>query len=67
MDCCSRLGQVPVRNQVVLVLPETTQPISPSPSPPPVATKFPDLPANVSYNTQGALDKPPLDVSNVMD
>ncbi|KAJ9066522.1 hypothetical protein DSO57_1008713 [Entomophthora muscae] len=32
-----------------------------------VATKFPALPANISYNTQGALDKLPLDVSNVMD
>ncbi|KAJ9054132.1 hypothetical protein DSO57_1017790 [Entomophthora muscae] len=32
-----------------------------------VATEFPDLPANVSYNTQGALKEPPLDVSNVMD
>ncbi|KAJ9068811.1 hypothetical protein DSO57_1024903 [Entomophthora muscae] len=33
---------------------------------PSVATKFPDLPANVSYNTQGALNEPPLDVSNIM-
>ncbi|KAJ9063185.1 hypothetical protein DSO57_1002485 [Entomophthora muscae] len=32
-----------------------------------VATKFPALPANVSQNTQGALDVQPLDVSNVMD
>ncbi|KAJ9068114.1 hypothetical protein DSO57_1031937 [Entomophthora muscae] len=32
-----------------------------------VATKFPALPANVSYNTQMALNEPPLDVSNVMD
>ncbi|KAJ9087799.1 hypothetical protein DSO57_1029499 [Entomophthora muscae] len=32
-----------------------------------VATKFSDSPANVSYNTQGALNEPPLDVSNVMD
>ncbi|KAJ9064421.1 hypothetical protein DSO57_1030823 [Entomophthora muscae] len=29
--------------------------------------KFPDLPANVSYNTQGALNESPLDVSNSMD
>ncbi|KAJ9085858.1 hypothetical protein DSO57_1009965 [Entomophthora muscae] len=29
-----------------------------------VSTKFPDLPANVSYGTQGALDKSPLDISN---
>ncbi|KAJ9064314.1 hypothetical protein DSO57_1031966 [Entomophthora muscae] len=26
-----------------------------------------DLPANISYNTQGALDGPPLDVSNNMN
>ncbi|KAJ9069627.1 hypothetical protein DSO57_1016629 [Entomophthora muscae] len=32
-----------------------------------VATEFPDLPANVSYNTQGALNEPPLDISNNMD
>ncbi|KAJ9058127.1 hypothetical protein DSO57_1015548 [Entomophthora muscae] len=32
-----------------------------------VATKFPDLPANISYNTLGALNELPLDVSNVMD
>ncbi|KAJ9050804.1 hypothetical protein DSO57_1010804 [Entomophthora muscae] len=32
-----------------------------------VATKFPDLPANISYNTQGALGELPLDVSNNMD
>ncbi|KAJ9050476.1 hypothetical protein DSO57_1014134 [Entomophthora muscae] len=32
-----------------------------------VATKFPDSPANVSYNTQGALDESPLDVSNGMN
>ncbi|KAJ9076671.1 hypothetical protein DSO57_1023872 [Entomophthora muscae] len=32
-----------------------------------VATEFPDLSANVSYDTQGALDEPPLDVSNIMD
>ncbi|KAJ9074739.1 hypothetical protein DSO57_1003393 [Entomophthora muscae] len=31
-----------------------------------VATKFPALPANVSYNTQGVLDKSPLDMSNIM-
>ncbi|KAJ9081058.1 hypothetical protein DSO57_1018528 [Entomophthora muscae] len=31
-----------------------------------VETKFPDLPANVSYNTQGALNESPLDVSNNM-
>ncbi|KAJ9050527.1 hypothetical protein DSO57_1013764 [Entomophthora muscae] len=29
-----------------------------------VATKFPNLPANVSFNTQGALYELPLDVSN---
>ncbi|KAJ9057317.1 hypothetical protein DSO57_1023847 [Entomophthora muscae] len=29
-----------------------------------VATKFSSLPTNVSYYTQGALDEPPLDVSN---
>ncbi|KAJ9062059.1 hypothetical protein DSO57_1014683 [Entomophthora muscae] len=29
-----------------------------------VATKSPDLPANISYNTQGALNELPLDVSN---
>ncbi|KAJ9086197.1 hypothetical protein DSO57_1006708 [Entomophthora muscae] len=28
-----------------------------------VATKFPSLPANVSYDTQGALNESPLDVS----
>ncbi|KAJ9087237.1 hypothetical protein DSO57_1035052 [Entomophthora muscae] len=28
---------------------------------------IPGLPANISHNTQGALDEPPLDVSNVMD
>ncbi|KAJ9063948.1 hypothetical protein DSO57_1035550 [Entomophthora muscae] len=32
-----------------------------------VATKLPDFPANISYNTQGALDESPLDVSNDMD
>ncbi|KAJ9059678.1 hypothetical protein DSO57_1038926 [Entomophthora muscae] len=32
-----------------------------------VATKFPAFPANVSYNTQGALNEPPLDVSNIMN
>ncbi|KAJ9072854.1 hypothetical protein DSO57_1022799 [Entomophthora muscae] len=32
-----------------------------------VATEFPESPANVSYNTQGALDELPLDISNVMD
>ncbi|KAJ9068715.1 hypothetical protein DSO57_1025865 [Entomophthora muscae] len=32
-----------------------------------VATKIPSLPANVSHNTQGALDKPPHDISNCMD
>ncbi|KAJ9089680.1 hypothetical protein DSO57_1010383 [Entomophthora muscae] len=32
-----------------------------------VATKFPDSPANISYDTQGVLNEPPLDVSNVMD
>ncbi|KAJ9083732.1 hypothetical protein DSO57_1031752 [Entomophthora muscae] len=32
-----------------------------------VATKFPALPANVSYNTQGALNEPPLGVSNIMN
>ncbi|KAJ9052033.1 hypothetical protein DSO57_1038259 [Entomophthora muscae] len=32
-----------------------------------VAIKFPNLPANVSYNTQGALSEPPLDVYNNMD
>ncbi|KAJ9074629.1 hypothetical protein DSO57_1004431 [Entomophthora muscae] len=32
-----------------------------------VTTEFPDLPANVSYNTQGTLNKLPLDVSNNMD
>ncbi|KAJ9078558.1 hypothetical protein DSO57_1005696 [Entomophthora muscae] len=32
-----------------------------------VATEFPDLTANVSYNTQGALDELPLDVSNNMN
>ncbi|KAJ9058568.1 hypothetical protein DSO57_1011023 [Entomophthora muscae] len=33
---------------------------------PTIATKFPDLPANISYNTQGALDESPLDMSNNM-
>ncbi|KAJ9076272.1 hypothetical protein DSO57_1027847 [Entomophthora muscae] len=33
----------------------------------PVATESPASPANVYYNTQGALNKLPLDVSNVMD
>ncbi|KAJ9060958.1 hypothetical protein DSO57_1025504 [Entomophthora muscae] len=33
----------------------------------PVATAFPDLPANVSYDTQGAFDESPLDVSNNMN
>ncbi|KAJ9062983.1 hypothetical protein DSO57_1004926 [Entomophthora muscae] len=28
---------------------------------------FSDLPANLSYNTQGALNEPPLNVSNDMD
>ncbi|KAJ9057272.1 hypothetical protein DSO57_1024263 [Entomophthora muscae] len=32
-----------------------------------VATEFPDLPANLSYNTQGALNESPLDVSNDMN
>ncbi|KAJ9054547.1 hypothetical protein DSO57_1013213 [Entomophthora muscae] len=32
-----------------------------------VATEFPDLPANVSYNTQEALDESSLDVSNNMN
>ncbi|KAJ9054505.1 hypothetical protein DSO57_1013804 [Entomophthora muscae] len=32
-----------------------------------VATKFPDSPANVSYNTQGALNELSLDVSNNMN
>ncbi|KAJ9056212.1 hypothetical protein DSO57_1035477 [Entomophthora muscae] len=32
-----------------------------------VATEFPDLPANVSYDTQGALNESPLGVSNDMD
>ncbi|KAJ9058241.1 hypothetical protein DSO57_1014281 [Entomophthora muscae] len=32
-----------------------------------VATKFPDLPTNVSPNTQGALDELSLDVSNDMN
>ncbi|KAJ9061373.1 hypothetical protein DSO57_1021418 [Entomophthora muscae] len=32
-----------------------------------VITKFPELPANVSYNTQGALNELPLDVSNNMN
>ncbi|KAJ9056360.1 hypothetical protein DSO57_1033923 [Entomophthora muscae] len=32
-----------------------------------VATKFPDSPSNVSYNTQGGLNESPLDVSNVMN
>ncbi|KAJ9077747.1 hypothetical protein DSO57_1013819 [Entomophthora muscae] len=32
-----------------------------------VATKFPDLPANISHNTQGALDELSLDVSNDMN
>ncbi|KAJ9065372.1 hypothetical protein DSO57_1020225 [Entomophthora muscae] len=31
-----------------------------------VATEIQTSPANVSYNTQGALDELPLDVSNVM-
>ncbi|KAJ9079007.1 hypothetical protein DSO57_1001220 [Entomophthora muscae] len=32
-----------------------------------VATEFPDLPANVSHDTQGALNELPLDVSNDMN
>ncbi|KAJ9055021.1 hypothetical protein DSO57_1008364 [Entomophthora muscae] len=32
-----------------------------------VATNFPSLPANKSYNTQGALNELPLDVSNSMN
>ncbi|KAJ9081727.1 hypothetical protein DSO57_1011544 [Entomophthora muscae] len=32
-----------------------------------VATEFPELPANVSHNTQRALNEPPLDVSNNMN
>ncbi|KAJ9081526.1 hypothetical protein DSO57_1013874 [Entomophthora muscae] len=32
-----------------------------------VATEFPDLPANVSYDTQGTLNESPLDVSNDMN
>ncbi|KAJ9068041.1 hypothetical protein DSO57_1032746 [Entomophthora muscae] len=32
-----------------------------------VATESPDLPANISYNTQGALNESPLDVSNNMN
>ncbi|KAJ9064306.1 hypothetical protein DSO57_1032024 [Entomophthora muscae] len=32
-----------------------------------VATKFLDLPTNVSYDTQGALNESPLDVSNNMN
>ncbi|KAJ9073400.1 hypothetical protein DSO57_1016941 [Entomophthora muscae] len=32
-----------------------------------VATELPGSPANVSYNTQGALDETLLDVSNDMD
>ncbi|KAJ9068414.1 hypothetical protein DSO57_1028990 [Entomophthora muscae] len=32
-----------------------------------VATKVQTLPANVSYNTQGALNELPLDISNVMN
>ncbi|KAJ9070231.1 hypothetical protein DSO57_1010504 [Entomophthora muscae] len=32
-----------------------------------VATEVRTSPANVSYDTQGALDEPPLDVSNVMN
>ncbi|KAJ9087338.1 hypothetical protein DSO57_1034293 [Entomophthora muscae] len=31
-----------------------------------VATEFPDLSANVSYDTQRALNESPLDVSNNM-
>ncbi|KAJ9052855.1 hypothetical protein DSO57_1029916 [Entomophthora muscae] len=34
---------------------------------PSIATELPDLPANVYYNTQGALNELPLDVSNDMD
>ncbi|KAJ9070641.1 hypothetical protein DSO57_1005734 [Entomophthora muscae] len=33
----------------------------------PVTTEVQTSPANVSYNTQGALDESPLDVSNVMN
>ncbi|KAJ9066608.1 hypothetical protein DSO57_1007950 [Entomophthora muscae] len=32
-----------------------------------IATKLPDLPANLSFDTQGALNELPLDVSNNMD
>ncbi|KAJ9078814.1 hypothetical protein DSO57_1002875 [Entomophthora muscae] len=32
-----------------------------------VATKLPELPANVSYNTQEAFNESPLDVSNNMN
>ncbi|KAJ9055779.1 hypothetical protein DSO57_1000637 [Entomophthora muscae] len=32
-----------------------------------VATELPDSPVNVSYNTQGALNELPLDVSNNME
>ncbi|KAJ9050880.1 hypothetical protein DSO57_1009991 [Entomophthora muscae] len=34
---------------------------------PVVATEFPSSPPNVSYDAQGVLDEPPLDVSNSMD
>ncbi|KAJ9075852.1 hypothetical protein DSO57_1031721 [Entomophthora muscae] len=32
-----------------------------------IATKFPDFPANVSYNAQGELNELPLDISNNMN
>ncbi|KAJ9059467.1 hypothetical protein DSO57_1002044 [Entomophthora muscae] len=32
-----------------------------------VATELPDLPANVSYNTQGVLIESPLGISNGMN
>ncbi|KAJ9049925.1 hypothetical protein DSO57_1019416 [Entomophthora muscae] len=40
-----------------------TAPLTP---PENVAIKFSNLPANVSYDTQGALEETPLDISNDM-
>ncbi|KAJ9048361.1 hypothetical protein DSO57_1035790 [Entomophthora muscae] len=49
------------------ILPELNYPIYNKEMLAIVATKLPDLPDNVSYNTQGALNELPLDISNNMD
>ncbi|KAJ9058722.1 hypothetical protein DSO57_1009555 [Entomophthora muscae] len=59
-------GDSDASNLLVLQWGGKTPCISGQPTDQSVATEFPDLPANVSYNTEGALNEPPLDVSNIM-